>query len=114
MEEKKADNTILFKKKKINEIDDMLDLEKKNTKKLENLRENFCNLHKDMDKCIDLLSKSIKGKNVEIALSDMRASSEKLYNKTNENINIELKKIKKRVNKLYSQKEEIIKKKSQE
>ena len=114
MNEKKADNTILSKKQKINEIDDMLALEKKQAQKLENLRDNFWNLHKSMDRCVTLLSQSIKGPNIEITLSDMRDSSEKIYNKSNENINMELKRVKKRVNKLYSQKEEIIKKRNQE
>ena len=114
MNEKKADNTILPKKREINEIDNQLDAEKKHTKKLEKYQDDFHNLHKNMNNCLNLLSRSIKGPSTEVLIDDMRDSNETIYSKINENINVELKAIKKRVNKLYAKKEEIIMKKNKE
>lgn len=113
MNEKKADNIILSKKEKIDKIDDILEQEKKNTRKLENLQESFHALNGDILKCLELISKSIKGSNVENTLDDIRYSNNEILNKSYQNIDSELKQIKKRVNKLYSEKEELIKEKDQ-
>ena len=111
MIEKKADNTFLSKKDKINKIDEMLDIEKKKIKKIESLYDDFRVLNSNMDKCIDLLSKSINGPNVGVTLNNIRYSNKELFNKSNEKIDNELKIIKKKVNSLYKEKESIIKSK---
>lgn len=111
MYEKKADNIILTKKQIINQIDDKLSEEKKNIKNLENIQNNYHSLNKNMSKCISLLSKSIKGPQVDSMLSEFEYNNKRFMIKTDEKIEKELKEIKKRVNKLYLEKEETIKRK---
>lgn len=109
MSDKKADNIILSKKERINKIDNMLDDEKKRIKKLENIQSNYHNLNTNISKCTSLLAQSIHGNNINDYLSDIQNTSEKIMQASDEQIDSELKSIKKRVNKLYFEKEKIIK-----
>lgn len=112
--EKRADNRInQTRKQLINDIDEMLSSEKRKARKLENLQNSFQNLNKNMDKCLDLISKSIRGNNVDSMIDEMRYTNKKLLSKNNQKINDEIKEIKKRVNKLYLEKEQLINKKEQ-
>ena len=114
MNEKKADNFIISRKEKINKIDDMLEEEKKKIRKLENIQENLNSLNMNMSKCLNVFSKSIKGANTESVLNYISNYNDQLLNKTDEKINSSLKETKKEINKLYLEKENVIKSREQE
>ena len=110
----KYDNFIISRKEKINKIDDMLEEEKKKIRKLENIQENLNSLNMNMSKCLNLFSKSIKGANTESVLNYISNYNDQLLNKTDEKINSSLKETKKEINKLYLEKENVIKSREQE
>ena len=56
-----ADNRIEKSKKKIAQIDESIDIEKNKLKKIDNIQEEFVSLNKSINRCIELLSSSIKG-----------------------------------------------------
>lgn len=109
MEKKKADNRTVNTKQKIKEIDDRLDIERKKLQKLDDMREEIISLNKNMDKCIDLLAKSIKGPVTKSIFNDMYDSNKIFFIKANSAIDEENNISKKEINKLYQEKDKLIK-----
>ena len=114
MDDKNIDNKILTTKEKINKIDNKLDIEKKRIKKLDNMQENVNSINKNINHCIYLLSKSVKGTNANHIFNDMYDTNNDVTKKMNKSIDEELALSKKGVNKLYEEKEKYIKEKQKE
>lgn len=108
---KEADNTIIQRKQRINKIDDMVDIEKSKIKKYSDMQENYYSLSKNIDKCIDLISRSIKGPNTVAIFDEMQNDNRKQMIETTEMLDSKIKESKDKVNKLYSEKNELIQKK---
>ncbi len=110
METKRIDNNIKESKQKINEIDNMLNIEKKKIKTLEEMKETVYELNKNLNTCISLLSKSIKGKTTDIIFNDMENANRRIYMKNNNLLEEETLDTMKKINKLYIEKNDEIEK----
>ena len=108
-ENKKADNIIINNKKRINEIDDELSEQKKKLKKLDSMQEDVASLTRNIDKCIQLLSKSIQGPTTQNMFNDMSNTNQLFLRKTNNNIEEETMKAQHNIHKLYQEKDQILK-----
>ncbi len=106
---KKIDNRILTPKEKINNIDERLDNAKKRIKNLSEMQENVEAITKSINKCIDLLSKSVKGPQVNNKFNDMRDSNKLFLVKTSASIEEETISARKDINELYKEKDRILK-----
>ncbi len=106
----KIDNRITPYKKRINTIDDELESEKAKLKKIYTMQENLHDLNRSLNKCIYLLSKSIKGPNTEVVFSDMSDSSRSIIRNATATLEEKTMDIKGNIHKLYEEKEEIIEK----
>lgn len=109
MEHKKADNTTINLKQKINELNNMIEEEKKKIKKLDSMQEEITSLNKNMNKCIELLSKSIESPTKDNMLSDMYNSNKSLYRNLTSSLDEEAEVSKKIINKLSQEKDNLIK-----
>jgi len=109
MDNKKADNQILNTKQKINNIDNKLDLEKKHLNKIDEMHQEINSLAKDINKCVELLSKSMKGPTVNNMFQDMENTNRTFYRRATMELEQEEINIKKNINKLYKEKDAIIK-----
>ena len=108
MNEKNDSNDTATKINESSKIDELIYLEKKKKKKIESLSNDYHELYNSISKCLNSLSSSMKGSNVNAKLDDMRYSNKKLLNKFNEKIDDEMRDIKKTVAKLYREKDKII------
>ena len=106
---KKIDNRILTPKEKINNIDERLDNAKKRIKNLSEMQENVEAIAKSMNKCIDLLSKSINGAQVNNKFNAMRDSNKLFLIKTTASIEEETITARKAINELYKEKDILLK-----
>ena len=106
MEEKKADNTII-NKNKIRALDSEIDFEKNKIKKLDDIEELFITLNKDINKCVELLGESIKGKNIQNKLAAVSENSKISMKKGMSNIEEERKNIRKNISSLINEKDKI-------
>ena len=104
----KLDNKILTTKEKINNIDDKLEAAKKKIKKLNDMQDNVNSIAKNMNRCIDLLSKSIRGPQVNGKISEMRKSNKVFLLKSTTSIEEETMKTRKDINELYKEKDTIL------
>lgn len=109
MEYKKIDNEILVKKNQIKQIDSLIDNEKNKIKKIDSMQENIVSISKSMNRCIDLISLSVKGSKTENMLNDMRQSNKLFYMNMSTLLDDENKISNKKINKLSEKKETIIK-----
>ena len=114
MESKKIDNEIINSKKRINEIDNMLNNEKNRIKNINDIQNNIYELNKNTNKCIELLSKSIKGKRTNASLDDIRNNNRTFYIKASNILENETSEIKKKIAILYREKNEEIEKNKKE
>ena len=108
-ENKRIDNRILTTKERINSIDEKLDNAKKRIRNLADMQENVESIAKSMNKCIDLLSKSVKGPKVNAKFNDMRNSNKLFLIKATASIEDETMTVRKSINELYKEKDMIIK-----
>jgi len=114
MEEKKADNRLIENKNKMNEINSKLDYEKNKMKRLDDMEELFVSLNKDINKCVELLGESIKGKNVSRRLNSVQENNNINLRKGMVNIEEERESIKKNIVELSNEKDELIDKMKKE
>lgn len=96
-------------KKRINEIDNQIDNEKKKIKKIDSIQEEVTALNKNLNKCIELLSISIKGEQKDKMLNDMYDKNKSFYINFSSTLDDEISITKKKINKLTEEKENIIK-----
>ena len=104
MNEKVADNYISHKKE-IKIIDNKINTEKNKIKKIDSIEESFVSLNNNINKCIDLLSASIKGGNVEKKLDAIREESEISYRKSVEDLDAEREEINVNINRLSDERD---------
>ena len=107
--DKKADNNILNYQNQINTLDNKIDNEKIIIKKIEKIQDDVVALTKSVDKCIDLLYKSIKGPTTNYEFDDMRNFNRKFLIETTNELDEETYQTQKKINKLTQEKEEILK-----
>ena len=111
MDNKKLDNEMLEPKKEIERIDNLIDDEKLRIKKIDSMQEDIVSISKSMNQCIDLLSQSIKGPQTESKYNDMRNFNKKAYINISNFFDNETELSRKKINKLYDEKESILKEK---
>lgn len=109
MEKQKNENFKDEFKKRINEIDNQIDNEKKRIRKIDNIQEEVTELNKNLNKCIELLSVSIKGEKKEKMLNDMFDKNKSFYANFSCTLDDEMSITKKKINKLNEEKENLIK-----
>ena len=118
MEERKADNIIMVDektanssvyatKKRIDSIDNRISEEKSKMKDLDDMEELFVSLSKNISKCVELLNKSVKGRNVNSKLNAIEENNKINFQKSINNIDIQREEIKNNLIKLNDQKETI-------
>ena len=107
-DKRKADNRTISVRQRVNEVDDRLDDEKSKLQKLSNMQESVEAIAKNMDKCIELLSKSMKGPTTDNMFSDMSNSNKTFYTKASINIENEEMATRKNINELYKEKDKIL------
>lgn len=106
---KKIDNRIITSKEKIGIIDNKIDETKKKIKNLSDMQDNVVTIAKSMNKCIDLLAKSLSGPRINNKFSDMRNSNATFLRKASSSIEEEIMNHRKVINELYKEKDTIIK-----
>ena len=114
MEEKKADNKVLENKAKIKEIDSRIDDVKNRGKKLDDMEEIVDSLNKNIDKCLELLGKSVKGNNYEKRLDAYQTENKINYKKNIGYIEAQRDLIKNKITRLNKEKEDLIKENNKE
>lgn len=97
--------------KKIRMIEDKIDLEKERLKKINSMYDDIESFDRDINKCIDLLAKSVKGSNVNNIFDDVNESSSIFYKSIVSSLDEELEASKKAISKLTEEKEAILKSK---
>jgi len=109
MEKQQKENVKDYYKKRINKIDNKIDSEKQRIKKFDDIQEEVTTLNKNLNKCIELLSVSIKGKTKEKMLHDMFDKNKSFYANFSSTLDDEISLTKKNINKLNEEKENLIK-----
>lgn len=112
--EKKIDNRIISTKEKIYNVDERLDVAKKRINNLQGMQDSVNAIAKSMNRCIDLLSRSIKGPAVNNRLEDMRSTNKIFLAKSTASIEEETMTIRKEINELYKEKDRLIKENKQQ
>ena len=107
MEEKKADNVVLNKKAEISKIELEVDRNKKLLSSLDSVEENFRELRKNIENCIDLLNNSIKGANVQRQLAAISEENVDSYNTSMKNIYEKRDELNTKIKDLYNKKDKI-------
>lgn len=111
---KKIDNRIITTKEKIYTVDEKLDVAKKRINNLHSMQDSVNAIAKSMNRCIDLLSKSIKGPTVYNRLEDMRSTNKIFLAKSTASIEEETMAVRKEINELYKEKDRLIREKKQQ
>lgn len=116
MEERKADNVIMVDeqtanksvyvtKKRIDYIDNRISEEKNKMKDLDEIEELFVSLSKNISKCVELLNKSVKGRNVNAKLNSIEENNKVNFQKSINNIDVQREEIKNSLVELNDQKD---------
>ena len=109
--EKKADNTNIEAKQKINKIDNEIENATKGIKKLESMKESFIKINKSLDKCYNLLQYSMYSKEKSIQYDENSNNNIKMLNELTEHIDKGKRYLNQRIEILNSEKEKIQKNK---
>ena len=104
---KKADNKISFNKTQINRLDNEIDSNKSKIKTLNDMEEGFVSLSKNIEKCVELLSMSMKGNHIESKLSDISESNQVYLKKVVSTIDEEKTNANDKIKNLYDEKDRI-------
>ncbi len=105
--EKVADNIISERKQQIYQIEDRIDSEKNKLNKISDIEDNFIALNKSLNRCIELVSSSVKSKKNTYMYEDMRISNNTLLNRVSNTLDEERDAVKKNIKNLYSEKSKI-------
>lgn len=106
--EKKENQKDNFKQK-IAHIDNQIDTSQSKIRKINDIQEELTALNKNLNKCIELLSISIRGKKKEKILNDMAGQNQKLYANFSSSLDDEILLTRKRISNLTEEKENLIK-----
>lgn len=104
METKKIDNIVKTQKQKINELDNKLSAEKAKLRKIDAMQDSLYELNKNMNKCIELLSKSIVGPATNRFFNDMENNNRVFYAKSSAILEEESSDTMKNINNIYKEK----------
>ncbi len=102
---KKADNQISYNRIQINRLDNEIDSSKSKIKTLNDMEEGFVSLSKNIEKCVELLSLSMKGNNIEGKLGDISESNQMYLKRVVSTIDDEKTTTNDRIKNLYEQKD---------
>lgn len=105
--EKEADNKISERKQQIYQIEDRIDSEKNKLNKISDIEDNFIALNKSINRCIELVSSSVKSKKNTYMYEDMRISNNTLLNRVSNTLDEERDTVNKNIKNLYSEKSKI-------
>lgn len=105
--EKVADNIISERKQQIYQIEDRIDSEKNKLNKISDIEDNFVALNKSLNRCIELVSSSVKSKKNTYMYEDMRISNNTLLNRVSNTLDEERDAVNKNIKNLYSEKSKI-------
>lgn len=100
-----ADNAIYMTKQKISSLDNRIDAEKNKMRELDDMEELFVSLSKNISKCVELLNRSVKGKNVNSKLNSIEENNKINFAKSMSNIEIQREDAKNNLVKLTEEKE---------
>ena len=106
-EKKMADNKININKAQMNRLDNEIDSNKSKIKTLNDMEEGFVSLSKNIEKCVELLSMSMKGNHIESKLSDISESNQVYLKKVVSTIDDEKTVANDRIKNLYDEKDRI-------
>lgn len=109
MDNKKNENIKDEFKKKVNVIDNQINNEKNKIKKIDNVQEIATSLKKNLNKCIELLSVSINGKQKNKMLNDMYDKNKSFYVNFSSSLNNKIAITKNKINELNEKKDILIK-----
>ena len=102
---KSADNKI-DTKTKLRLVNDRIDVERQKMKNLDELEELFVSLNKNINKCVELLGRSIKGENIGRKLSAIEENNKVSFNKSIYNINSDREEVKNLLSRLNDERDE--------
>ena len=105
--EKVADNIISERKQQIYQIENRIDSEKNKLNKISDIEDNFIALNKSLNRCIELVSSSVKSKKNTYMYEDMRISNNTLLNRVSNTLDEERDAVNKNIKNLYSEKSKI-------
>ena len=105
----KDEKSIKDIKRKVNEIDNRIDTEKIRIRKIAETQDHITSLRRNINWCIELLSKSMKGPTTQNRFDDMHNSNTLFYIKTASILDEESEKSRKNIVILSSEKDKIIK-----
>lgn len=105
--EKVADNIISERKQQIYKIEDRIDSEKNKLNKISDIEDNFIALNKSLNRCIELVSSSVKSKKNTYMYEDMHISNNTLLNRVSNTLDEERDAVNKNIKNLYSEKSKI-------
>ena len=112
--EKKADNLSYEKKKAVLELDDKIYNNKKKINNLVNIQDELMSLDLSINKCIDLLSETVKEENGNTLYDDAQQTNKKNFYKSLDIIEKNVDSLKKNISDLTSKKEELKKQNNSE
>lgn len=105
--EKVADNIISERKQQIYQIEDRIDSEKNKLNKISDIEDNFIALNKSLNRCIELVSSSVKSKKNTYMYEDMHISNNTLLNRVSNTLDEERDAVNKNIKNLYFEKSKI-------
>ena len=108
IEKRKADNRLISTSKELDDYENQIEFEKNRLQELSDMQESVDAIADNINECIELLSKSIKGPNMENIFNDMHNSNKTFQIKTSANIENSLLDSRKKLNELYKEKEKIL------
>ena len=107
MEEKRADDRRIEKKRELNAIDEMISDEKRKIHNMDEMEYNFISIKKNIDTTAELLSKSIKGGNINRVLDSVTANTGKIVSGALTNVDNDREVSKNKIRYLSDKKEEL-------
>lgn len=105
---RKADNTIINHKKELDKVDEQIDIQRNKMQELNDMQESVNEIVDNINQCIELLSKSIKGPTTENMFNDMYNTNKNFGSNVSNNIENNQLEVRKRLNELYKEKDNIL------
>lgn len=107
--EKKQNNFL----KKLKEIDLKIDIEKEKVKHNNLIKEEFENINASYNRCLDILSRSATGKNINQKYNNLYAKNRNEFNKNIDYLDSQTSQLQKNIN-IYLEEKEVLRNKSNE
>ena len=107
--EKKQNNFL----KKLKELDLKIDIEKEKVKHNNLIKEEFENIYASYNRCLDILSRSATGKNINQKYNNLYAKNRNEFNKNIDYLDSQTSQLQKNIN-VYLEEKEVLRNKSNE